>query len=206
MSEPAIDQEEVEPRLLLVGPASLVLNEKARNDLPGLLNLLRPAALLLSDAGRGSLGELGHLRNLANRSGAAFLLEDKLDLIAGADGLHFREGAAVKAARKKLGKDDLIGADAGHSRHDAMTIGEDGADYVAFGDRDAALTDETLQHVRWWRAMTVLPCLAYAPDLEAVKALYEAGADFIGVSSLVFDHQEIAGSTARELAGIFESS
>ena len=209
MDQPAIDEEEVEPRPLLIGPASLLLGKAAGKEaLPALLDLLRPAALLLTaiDPGSGDPEDLANLRRLANNAAAALLIEDNLDLSADADGCHLNDSGAVKAARERLGEDGLIGVEALSSRHDAMTAGDEGADYVAFGRRDAALTQDIVELVRWWRAMTVLPCLAYARDVEAVKTLRDAGADFIGVSSLIFEHPEGAASAARDLGEIFQNS
>ena len=87
---------------------------------------------------------------LAQKAGAAALiLGDAPQARAlGADGVHL--GATrdplpgYAAAKAILGSGAVVGVDAGISRHDAMTLAEAGADYVAFGapahlkDRDKA--------------------------------------------------------------------
>ncbi len=63
--------------------------------------------------------------------------------------------ASYAAVRAALGPNAIVGVDAGHSRHDAMSLGESGADYVAFSlPRQAAdrVTAEQ-QHfdlIEWW--------------------------------------------------------
>ena len=66
----------------------------------------------------------------------AFLLQDDVDLALslGADGVHLGDPAKVREARARLGPDRILGASCGRSRHAAMLAGEDGADYIAFGE------------------------------------------------------------------------
>ena len=48
--------------------------------------------------------------------------------------MHLSDGARqVRAVRKALGKDAIVGAYAHASRHEGLTAGEIGADYVSFG-------------------------------------------------------------------------
>ena len=52
----------------------------------------------------------------------------------GLDGVHLSDGAKpVRAARKTLGADAIVGSFCGTSRHDGMTAGEAGSDYISFG-------------------------------------------------------------------------
>jgi thiamine-phosphate pyrophosphorylase len=51
----------------------------------------------------------------------------------GLDGVHLTDAArSVRATRKALGADAMVGAACGTSRHDGMAAGEAGADYIAF--------------------------------------------------------------------------
>jgi thiamine-phosphate pyrophosphorylase len=108
-----------------------------------------------------------------------------------ADGVHLppsREPTkAFAAARDFLGQGFIIGAHAGKSRHDAMLLGEAGADYVGFGvpggvsDAEGARA-RRLDLVSWWAEIFEVPCVAFdvaAPE-EATR-LARAGADFIGL-------------------------
>jgi len=152
--------------------ASLLIreDENARNDvaairaLIGLAQQKGVATLLLGDAGRAS----------------------KL----GADGVHVPWSADVvqnfKSARSNPGL--IVGADAGRTRHDAMEIGEAGADYVAFGipvhveDR-ARAAERQLDLVSWWSGLFEVPCVALdVADAGYARRLAEVGADFVGVS------------------------
>ena len=72
-------------------------------------------------------------------------------------GSHLGDISQVRDARERLGPDQLLGVDVGLSRHDAMSAGEDGVDYIAFGERDGPLSSEIIDLVCWWRDVTVLP-------------------------------------------------
>lgn len=110
---------------------------------------------------------------------------------AGADGVHLawrpEIEEAYEAARTALGPDAIIGAEAGTSRHDAMTLGEAGADYVAFGRMaDASDPDEAAATQRdlvaWWSEVFLVPVVASdATTEDEVATLARAGADFIAV-------------------------
>ena len=66
--------------------------------------------------------------------------------------------------------DSIVGADGGISRHDAMMLGEAGADYVAFGPAGAArerrratttAKKRKLDLVGWWSDVFVVPVVAF---------------------------------------------
>lgn len=109
-----------------------------------------------------------------------------------ADGIHLPWSETVvpafAAARSALGDRTLAGADAGRSRHDAMTLGEAGADYIAFGipqhvqDRTKA-AERRLELVFWWSEIFEVPCVAFDVDsIDDARELAAAGADFITVA------------------------
>ena len=129
----------------------------------------------------------------------ALLINDSVDVCeaVGADGVHLGHlDMEVKAARKRLGRGPIIGATAKNSRHVAMQAGEQGADYVAFGAfHPTATKADTVQAdpdiLTWWQALMELPCVAIGGITpERAKALSLAGADFLAVSSAVWDHEE----------------
>jgi thiamine-phosphate pyrophosphorylase len=123
--------------------------------------------------------------------GAAVLLTGDAELARalGADGVHLAHGEALgtsfETARAVLGGKAIIGGDAGRSRHEAMTLGELGADYVAFGvpafvkDRETAF-ERQLELIDWWAEIFEVPSVAMdVADAEQAAALAAAGADFV---------------------------
>ena len=149
---------------------------------------------------------VGGLREIVRSAEIAFLVGDDLDLAreVAADGVHLSDPAQVKETRVRLSADHLLGASAGHSRHDAMNAGENGADYIAFGNPNEALTDDIIDLVPWWRSVTVLPCLAFAANADEVARLAAIGTDFIGVASAVWDHPDGPLAGAERLTAAIE--
>src|SRR5262249_54724575 len=74
------------------------------------------------------------------RAGAALLVDGRPDIVAGAgaDGAHLAGPDALLAAVRVLKPNYIAGAGGLRSRHDAMVAAEAGADYVMFGEGDAA--------------------------------------------------------------------
>jgi thiamine-phosphate pyrophosphorylase len=70
----------------------------------------------------------------------------------------------MRATRKALGGDAIIGAYCGALRHDGMTAGEAGADYIAFGPLgETPLADgPKVEHdlFAWWSEMIEIPVVA----------------------------------------------
>ena len=84
-------------------------------------------------------GTVAPLVAAAQAQGAAALVEGdaRLARTVKADGVHVPWSktplAAYTEAREILGARAMIGGDAGRRRHDAMQLGEAGADYIGFG-------------------------------------------------------------------------
>ena len=77
-----------------------------------------------------ALREVTLSRDVALVVSEHILLAEKLGL----DGVHLGDGSRrVAKTRKMLGDDAIVGAHCGTSRHDGMSAGEAGADYVSFG-------------------------------------------------------------------------
>jgi thiamine-phosphate pyrophosphorylase len=129
----------------------------------------------------------------------AFLVQDDLDLALslGADGVHLRDPDRVREVRARLGPDRLLGASCGHSRHAAMLAGDDGADYIAFGEVGRRPQPALLELLTWWNELFVLPCLVEgAFDRGGLGPLARV-ADFIGVSDEVWRHPDGAAAGVR---------
>ncbi|MFM9943424.1 MAG: thiamine phosphate synthase [Hyphomicrobiaceae bacterium] len=130
----------------------------------------------------------------AQASGAAALIEAdaRLARTLKADGVHIPVAddmaAAYAEAREIVGTGLVVGLDAGRSRHDAMTAGEDGADYVGFGipafvkDREAS-SARRLELIAWWAEIFEVPSVAFdVASADEAGDLARAGADFVAVT------------------------
>ncbi len=148
------------------------------------------------------------LRPVVQSRGVAFLMNDRPDLAVahGCDGAHVgQQDTPAREARRILGPDLTLGVTCHDSRDLAMTAGEEGADYVAFGaffptatkDAKARANPEILQ---WWSSMMELPCVAIGGITAANCApLVQAGADFLAVVGAVWNHPEGPGAGVRAM-------
>ena len=154
------------------------------------------AAVLLRLVNADERGLINLVKKIApsvqNRD-AALLLAGRDDIVAraGADGAHLGNVEALRDAVPRLKPRNIAGVGGLHTRHDAMTAGEAGADYVMFGDPDEAGNrasfDAIIDRVGWWAEVFEVPCVAYAARLDEIEALAAAGADFVAVGGAVFD-------------------
>lgn len=134
------------------------------------------------------------------------ILNDRPDLAArlGCGGVHIGQSdGTVKAARAAMGRDRIVGVTCHDSRHLAMEAAEDGADYVAFGAFFPTQTKETsarpsIDILAIWQEVMLTPCVAIGGlTAENCAPLVAAGADYLAVSSGVWDHPRGAASGVR---------
>ncbi|MBU3032232.1 thiamine phosphate synthase [Paracoccus marinaquae] len=127
-------------------------------------------------------------REIAHARDVAVVIDDHVKLAQrhGLDGVHLTDGArGVRAARKELGPDAIVGAFCGTSRHDGISAGEAGADYISFGPvGDSALGrggPAPLDLFQWWSDMIEIPVVAEgAVTRELIRQLSPA-CDFIAI-------------------------
>jgi thiamine-phosphate pyrophosphorylase len=152
------------------------------------------------------------LRPIAQRAGVAFLVNDRPDLAAqtGADGAHIgQDDMAYADARALLGTDRIIGVTCHDSRHLAIDAAEAGADYVAFGAFFPTSTKEPkaradIELLHWWSEVMVVPSVAIGGITVAnARPLIEAGADFIAVSSGVWEHPDGPAAAVQAFNALF---
>jgi len=166
----------------------------------------------LPDAEILRAGEL--LMPIVQSANAAFIVNDRADLAKrlGADGVHVgQEDTPYAEARALMGPKGIVGVTCHDSRHLAMEAAEAGADYVAFGaffetTTKQAKTKADPSILTWWQEMMNAPCVAIGgitPD--NARGLAEAGADFLAVSSGVWDHPDGPDVAVKRLNDIFES-
>lgn len=129
----------------------------------------------------------------------AFIVNDSVALAKriGADGVHLGQGDGDPAdARQELGRDAQIGVTCHNSRHLAMEAAEAGADYVAFGAFFPTSTKDVqhmaeIETLEMWSQFTEVPCVAIGGiSPENAKPLIEAGADFLAVSSAIWNYPD----------------
>src|ERR1700722_804270 len=124
---------------------------------------------------------------------AALLLAGRDDIVArsGADGAHLGNVEALMDAVPRLKPKNIAGVGGLQTRHDAMTAGEAGADYVMFGDPDEAGNrasfDAIIDRVGWWAEVFEVPCVAYEAQLDEIDALAAAGDDFVAIGGAAFE-------------------
>jgi thiamine-phosphate pyrophosphorylase len=152
----------------------------------------------------------------AQKGGAAALVGSAGPLAGTlcADGVHLGPRGdlfgAYQAVRGALGHDAIVGVDPGTSRHDAMVLAENGADYIAFGapchgqarahDRDRARQRRN-DLIIWWAELFLTPCVAF--DVETAQEAHDLarrGADFIAVALPAARPPAAAGELVAEIA------
>jgi thiamine-phosphate pyrophosphorylase len=158
-----------------VAALQLRLKDAPEDDLRRAIDLVRPVV---------------HARDVA------LLLNDRPDLAVatGCDGAHVgREDTEPAIARKILG-DLQLGVSCYDSRDLAMSAGEAGADYVAFGAFFDSPTKATtiradIDLLSWWSELMEPPCVAIGGiTAENCAPLVQAGANFLAVIGAVWDH------------------
>jgi thiamine-phosphate pyrophosphorylase len=133
----------------------------------------------------------------AQGAGVAVLIEGDPGLVRmlGVDGLHVEGDVGdVKAATNALKPDYIVGAGQIQSRHDAMSKGELGPDYIFFGPLSGTRDPEQREMARWWAEIMEIPSVLSDPAATADSATAE-GSEFIGLGDSLWTAPE--GVTAR---------
>ncbi|UJQ94039.1 thiamine phosphate synthase [Mariluticola halotolerans] len=147
---------------------------------------------------------------IAQDAGCAVLLDNMPALAKsiGADGVHITSGInAFREALEMLKPDMIVGAGELHSRHDAMTKAEAGADYMFFGpiegqgDRDPTAREEA----RWWSETFEVPAVYSNPDatLDDVDA---EGCEFVAIAPSTWLTAEGPAATLSAIAETLEDA
>lgn len=182
-------------RLMLVTPpvedadamAFRLMQAMAGGDIAAILLRLTPGD------DRSRIERVKRLAGPVQGNNVALIVEDSA-LVAsrgGADGVHLTGGpAAIAEARSSLKTERIIGAGGLRARHDAMDVGEAGVDYVMFGeprpDGSMPPLPAVIERAGWWAEIFETPCVAYAPDAEAIEPLVETGAEFVALGAWAF--------------------
>lgn len=150
------------------------------------------------------------IRPICHEADVAVILRDHFRLAPalGLDGAEVEaRGVRLRDARLALGKDAILGAACGISRHDGMTAAEAGADYVLFRpfrieDSLGGGEEAGVELFQWWAEMIETPVVAEggieAPELRALAPF----ADFVIPAAEVWEDDVAAA--VRAFARILE--
>lgn len=183
------------PQIYLITPPDFDL-EAFPGQLARVLDGTEIACIRLAMAGSDAdrIGRAADaLRQVSHDRDVALVIETHLQLAErhGLDGVHLTDGARnVRAARKALGADAIVGTFCGTSRHEAITAGEAGADYVAFGPvGDLPLgtgTRAERELFAWWSEMIEVPVVAEGGLTADLVAEMAPVSDFLGVGAEIW--------------------
>jgi thiamine-phosphate pyrophosphorylase len=195
MSDPSL------PRLYLLSPVlaeagrfTAALREAcAAADVAAVLLRLAPGDE------RSLINTVKALAPAAQDGGAAVLVQAPAEIDAaaiavrgGADGVHTDGVSDLRGLRERLRDPRMLGVGQLRTKHDAMSAGEAGVDYVMFGDPkpDGYLPplEDVAERAEWWAEIFETPCVAFAPTLEAVAILAGTGAEFVALGDAVWTH------------------
>lgn len=149
------------------------------------------------------------VRQVAHEFDVALVIENHIALVErhGLDGVHLTDGArSVRAARKELGTDAIVGAFCGASRHEGMNAGEAGADYVCFGP----VGESTLGHAAraerdlfaWWSEMIEVPVVAEGALSEDLVRDLTPVTDFFAVGEEIWRAEDPVAALGRLVAAM----
>jgi thiamine-phosphate pyrophosphorylase len=185
------------PRLFLVAPAGaaalqVIACVEAACSAGDVATLLLPPALV------------AEVTSAAQALNVAVLADGDAKVALDCDGVHLNAATqSITEARRLLGKERIVGAYAGASRHVAMEAGEDGADYVALSQHGSALGGENI--IAWWTELFVIPCIAFDPVTAAdLDILLPQNPDFIRPDDAMWHSPDltrrIIGAISQRLA------
>ena len=113
----------------------------------------------------------------------------------GLDGIHLTDGSrAIRALRKELGADAIVGSFCGISRHEGMSAGEAGADYIAFGpigDTGLGLGTQAPRDLfEWWSEMIEVPVIAEGALTRDLVESFAPVTDFFALGAEIWGAED----------------
>jgi thiamine-phosphate pyrophosphorylase len=197
------------PQLYLITPADAD-PQGIGPVLMGMLSAVEVSAILVLRGEREADAYadcVGRIVNIGQGAGAAVLVEDDVALARrlGADGVHVSGGPqAVQDAIAALKPDLIVGAGNIGSRHDAMSIGELGVDYLFFGPLSGSRDTKALDLAQWWAETFEVP--AVLSDPEALEAPDARGAEFLALSTSLWASAAPADAIRTVAASLRETA
>lgn len=196
------------PQIYLITPPELDL-DTFPDQLAAVLDGTEIACLRIALATRDEdriLRAADAIRLTAHARDVAVVIERHVLLVErlGLDGVHLTDGArSVRKVRKDM-PDAIIGAHCGITRHEGMTAGEAGADYVCFGPigatplGDGSRADWDL--FEWWSEVIEVPVVAEgALTLDLVEK-FAPVTDFFAIGEEIWSRDDPAAALKALLA------
>jgi len=123
----------------------------------------------------------------------------------GLDGIHLTDGArSVRALRKDLDAEAIVGAYCGTTRHDGITAGEMGADYVAYGPIGDSLLGKgeraDFDLFEWWSTMIEVPVIAEGALTQSLIEKFGPVTDFFGIGAEIWSADSPAAALEELIA------
>ena len=208
--DPAADAPEA-PQIYLISPPSIELG-RFPDTLARVLDSSEIACLRLNLASRDedTLSRAGDaLREVCHAREVAIVISDHQILAErlGLDGVHLSDASkSVRTARKALGPDAIVGSFCGASRHDGMSAGEAGADYISFGPvgtsglGDGAVAETEL--FEWWSQMIEVPVVAEGGLTEDLIRTVSPFTDFFGLGEEIWNAEDPAAKLRTLMAAM----
>lgn len=200
-----------QPQIYLITPPEIELSHFP-DDLTRVLDAVEIACIRLSLATRNEdliLRAADSVREVAHRFDVALVIDTHVVLAQrlGLDGVHLTDGArSVRMARKELGPDAIVGAFCDQSRHDGMSAGEAGADYVSFGPvGDTALGDGSRAETdlfQWWSEMIEIPVVAEGGLDPVIIRTLAPITDFFGIGEEIWSADDPGAALGQLVAAM----
>lgn len=199
------------PQIYLIAPPDLDLEtfpDRLARVLDGVEVACLRFGLATTDADR--IGRAADaLRAVAHERDVAIVVETHVQIAErhGLDGVHLTDGArSIRAARKALGADAIVGSFCGVTRHEGMNAGEAGADYVAFGPVGETLLGTGARAGRdlfaWWSEMIEVPVVAEGGLTPALVADLAPVTDFLGIGPEIWRAEDPLAALSALLAAL----
>ena len=144
-------------------------------------------------------------RAVAHARDVAIVVSDHTGLAErlGLDGVHLSSAKkSVRDARKALGPDAIVGSFCGASRHDGLSAGEAGADYIAFGPITAPVGEDGAADdlFQWWSDVVEVPVVAEGGlSVETVARLAPV-TDFFAIGEEIWSKDDPAAALGALIA------
>jgi thiamine-phosphate pyrophosphorylase len=146
------------------------------------------------------------LRGICHDRDISMIITDHFRMVErlGLDGVHLTSGGNIRDVRKEIGDDAVIGMACGTSRHDGISAGEAGADYVTFGPVSPTNLGDgqsvELSVFEWWSEMIEVPVVAEgAMTSEAVQTFWSF-TDFLAFGTEIWDASDPAATLGEFMA------